>query len=83
MNLKKRLIEEIEAECFEVPKQVINLFARSRIYMRCKYLNKQREENALLQRIAKRKAEKHKLLTRGALDDATRAKNKKMRKIVL
>ncbi|KAJ6648509.1 Transposable element P transposase, partial [Pseudolycoriella hygida] len=54
MNIRKLLISELEAECKEVPSLVINLYARSRIYMRCKFLNKQREEKALLLRVLKR-----------------------------
>lgn len=82
-NIMKNLIQELEEHCAGFPNKVVNLFARSRIYMRCKYLNKKMEEKALLQRILKRKAAKHKLLVRGSIDDASRAKAKKMRKIIL
>lgn len=81
VNIKKRLISELEAECTDVPSLVINLYARSRIYMRCKFLNKQREEKAILLKILKRQAVKRKSL-RDTLDDASRAKIKKMQKIV-
>ncbi|KAJ6642723.1 Transposable element P transposase [Pseudolycoriella hygida] len=74
MNIRKLLISELEAECKEVPSLVINLYARSRIYMRCKFLNKQREEKALLLRVLKR--------PRDSLSDISRAKIKKMQKIV-
>lgn len=39
-NIKKELIKTMEVNCKGVPNDVISLFARSRIFMRCKYLNK-------------------------------------------
>lgn len=59
-NIRKSLICELEAECPVVPPMVINLFARSRIYMRCKFLNKQREVKAILLTILNRQSAKRK-----------------------
>lgn len=83
-NIKKQLIEEMEAQCRSVPKEVIALYARSRIFMRCKYLNKKKVEEAILNRIEMRKAAKRKLLTDAgnSLDDLSRARSKKIRKLV-
>lgn len=49
-NILRKLIETMKEKCPGVPDEVITLFARSRIYMRCKYLNKKRLEEALLKR---------------------------------
>lgn len=82
VNIKRKLIDAMEATCPHVPNKVIQVFARSRIHMRCKFLNKKNQERALLLKIAKRNAAKRKASNCESLDDSSRAKSKKMKKIV-
>lgn len=80
-NIKTRLVYRLQSECPEIPKLIINLYARTRIFIRCKFLNKQKEEKSILQRIEKRRsAATKRKITCESLDDASRAKNKKNEK---
>lgn len=81
MNVKKQLIQTLQVECTNVPKAVINLFAKTRIYMRCKFLNKKRVEEALLQK--HKKNEQANKRGAHALEDLSRSKAKKMKKIIV
>lgn len=69
-NIKQELIQSMKENCPDVSNEVINLFVKSRIYMRCKYLNKKRVEEAMLKRkenALKRKASKCNDLARSNL----------------
>lgn len=80
-NILRELIETFKKNCQGVPHEIITLFARSRIYMRCKYLNKKRVEQAMLQR--KERKEARLLKRKGDMsEDLARSKAKKMRKTV-
>lgn len=53
-NIRLNLISEIKQKCPEIPQDIVNLFARSRIYFRCNYLNKLAQDNAIKERIERR-----------------------------
>ena len=82
-NVKKNIIQMMQENCPDIPNEIIQLFARSRIYMRCKYLNKRMLEESLqkkVDRIQRTAAIKRSGVTLG---DEARSKTKKMRKIIL
>lgn len=54
-NIRLNLISEIKQKYPEIPHDMVNLFARSRIYFRCNYLNKVAQDKAIKERIEKRK----------------------------
>lgn len=70
----------MQTNCNQVPKKVIQLFAKARIYMRCKYLNKKRMEEALLKNLEKKKGGATKRKSSDSTD--LRSKSKKMKKII-
>lgn len=90
-NAMKGLVSALKSSCQQVPVEVIQVFSRFRIYARCRFLNKQKFEAAIIQRIEKRKANaiaaeaaKANVLSKPQhqTDDLSRSKNKKLRKIV-
>lgn len=55
-NIRLNLISHLKLKCPEIPHDAVNLFARSRIYFRCNYLNKKAHDEAIKLRIEKRVA---------------------------
>lgn len=53
-NIRLNLISHLKIKCHEIPHDAVNLFARSRIYFRCNYLNKKAHDEAIKLRIEKR-----------------------------
>lgn len=84
----KNIISVLQSNCSHVPTEVIRLYAKFRIHARCRYLNKVKLEAAILKRVEKRKARAAEANQTKALnlqqptDDFSRAKMKKMKKII-
>lgn len=79
VDIMRKLIHTIQEKFPKIPTDIVKLFAKSRIYMRCKYLNKKRVEEALL----KKKIWPRSVKRKGELqDDSLRKRSKKMKKIV-
>lgn len=86
----KNLISVLQSDCSHVPIEIVRLYAKFRIHARCRYLNKVKLETAILKRIETRKARAVLAIANQAKpadlqqpsDDLSRAKMKKMKKIV-
>lgn len=92
-NVMKDLISTLASVCQHVPLEVIKLYSKFRIYARCRFLNKKRLEAAILKKIEKRRIKALKVIeglkvievTEGSqfpIDDLSRSKRKKMKKII-
>lgn len=53
-NICKNLVAVFKQKFKEISDDIINLFARSRIYFRCSFLNKKASNEAIITRIKKR-----------------------------
>lgn len=79
--IRKKLIQTLEENCIDIPIEVIRLFAKTRIYMRCKYLNKLKVEQALIKKIEKRAQKALKRCADPLNNETSRSSIKKMKKI--
>lgn len=48
-NVRKELEHSLFSECTDVPNEVVKLFAKTRIYMRCKHLNQKKSKSGFVE----------------------------------
>lgn len=75
-NIRLNLISVIKQKYPNIPQDMVNLFARSRIYFRCNYLNKAAQDATIKERIERRKL-KAKAIENAKLKAIEKAKEQK------